>query len=563
MSEGELFRDLSLVVVVAAAISLIMQKFKQPLIVGYIFAGIISGWLFLWQDSYSGEILNELGRIGVALLLFIVGFELNRKTVSRLRKPIFLTTFVQVGLVTAVGMAAALMFNYSLAESLFLGLALSFSSTIVAVKLFSDKKEATRLYAQIAIGILIVQDIISTIVKMAMAGKDYSDPSETIFLIARGLALVGVLILIGKLPFSRITKSLERNKEMLVVFALAWGLGFAYLFETAGLSLEIGALFAGIALSSAPYVHEIASRLKPLRDFFILIFFIMLGSSVLDTDINQIIIPSIIFSIIVLLFKPLVIMLTMGFLGYTKRSSFKAGLGLAQVSEFSLIFIVSAAGSGLIGEEVLGTLSLVAIITFVISAYLIQYDDFIFARVHRRLRLFESRVINYEKAELSHGYPIVLFGYFHGGQEFIRTFKSMNKRFVVVDYDPEAIELLEREHVNVMYGDVSDPELIDELQLGKSKFIVSTISDFKTNEMLVSWVQAHNPRGVVICSANTASEASKLYACGAEYVMMPHFIGSEKISTFIKRAGFKKSEFHKYRNRHLQYLETHYSTEQA
>lgn len=560
MLEGELFRDLCLVLVVTAAISMAMHKLKQPLIVGYILAGAVSGALFL-GDSDSSEVLTELGRVGVALLLFIVGFELNRKTISRLKSPIIITTVIQVAVIGLVGSTVAMLLSFTLVESLIIGLALALSSTIVAVKFFSDKKETSRLYAQIAIGVLIMQDIIATVVKMTMASKGSYDLESILLLIARAVLLIVALTLLSRSPLKRITRALEKNKELLVVFSLAWGLGFAYLFEAAGLSLEIGALFAGIALSSAPFVHEIASRIKPLRDFFILIFFVIIGQSVLVGDLSTAIIPALVFSVIVVLLKPLVIMLTMGFLGYTKRSSFKTGISLAQISEFSLIFVVATVSSGVVDENIQAILSLVAIITFVVSAYLIKFDDLIYTRINTRLRLFENRVINYEKAELSHGFPIVLFGYFRGGQEFIRTFKSMNKRFIVVDYDPDAIELLEREHINVMYGDVSDPELIDELQLHKSRFIVSTISDFKTNEMLVSWVQSNNPRAVVICSANTAAEASKLYACGAEYVMMPHFIGSEKISTFIKRAGFKKSEFHKYRNRHLQYLETHYSVD--
>ncbi|MDB5186161.1 MAG: rane protein of unknown function, partial [Candidatus Saccharibacteria bacterium] len=268
-----------------------------------------------------------------------------------------------------------------------------------------------------------------------------------------------------------------------------------------------------------------------------------------------------VFSGIVMLFKPLIVMMSLGLLGYTKRSSFKTAVSLSQVSEFSLVFVVAAVASGRVSEKVQAVISLVALITFALSAYLMKYDDTLYGKLERYLRLFERRVLDYERPGGVHGYPIVIFGYRKGGQEFIRTFKSMNKRFVVVDYDPEAIELLEAQKVNVLYGDATDPELIEELQLDRSKLVVSTISDYKTNEFLAHWLHVNNPQAVLISSAETASQASELYGLGAAYVMMPHFIGSEKISTFIKRIGFKKSEFHKFRNKHLQYLETHYSQE--
>jgi 23S rRNA U2552 (ribose-2'-O)-methylase RlmE/FtsJ len=250
-------------------------------------------------------------------------------------------------------------------------------------------------------------------------------------------------------------------------------------------------------------------------------------------------------------------------MGYTKRASFKTAVALGQISEFSLVFVVACVHGSFARPEVQAVIGLTALITFAGSAYLMKYDDELYRMLEKHLRLFERKVTRFEQNGSLQNYSVVLFGYRKGGAEFIRTFRAMKKRFVVVDYDPDAVELIERQHVNFLYGDATDVELIDELNLHKSKLVVSTISDFATNEFLASWLKTNNPGAVFVASADTAYHAAHLYSEGAAYVMMPHFIGSEKISTFIKRTGFKKSEFNKFREKHLQYLETHYSEEPA
>lgn len=249
----------------------------------------------------------------------------------------------------------------------------------------------------------------------------------------------------------------------------------------------------------------------------------------------------------------------MGASGYTKRASFKTAVALGQVSEFSLVFLFSAVGYGLASDRAKSTVTLVALITFGISTYMMKYDDEIFELVEHKLRFFEKKVTKLEQRSALQHYPVVLLGYRKGGAEFIRTFKKMKKRFVVVDYDPEVIEMLDRQSLNLLYGDVTDPEIIEELQLESTKLIVSTISDFNTNEYIAHWLENNNTSAVFICSAETADDAADLYSKGAAYVMMPHFIGSEKIGSFLQKSGLSKMEFKKFREKHLQHLETYFS----
>lgn len=563
MNSDALFAQLSLVIALGAGIALIMRLLRQPLIIGHIITGILAGpAVFNIIQDESG--FTVLSTIGVALLLFIVGLELSLKIISRLSKVVFLTTFMQMGVVTLAGAAAARLLDFGRMESLIIGLCLAMSSTIIIVTLLQQKKELMRLFAQIAVGVLILQDLVATAAKITLSARSAGDTLlEVSLLLGRGILLIVLLYGMSRFILPKAAKFLESSKELLLILSIGWALGLATLFAKIGFSFEVGALLAGMSLASLPFSHEVASRLRPMRDFFIIIFLITLGYTLVPDQIRSALLPAVTFSLLVFILKPLAILAALGMQGYTKRASFKAALALSQISEFSLVFIVAAAQHQYASQAAQAALGLTALITFAGSTYLIKYDDVIFSALEKHLRFFERRVTKLEQKGAMQSYSIVLFGYRKGGAEFIRTFKSMGKRFVVVDYDPDAIELIERQHVNFLYGDASDPELIEELRLNKSKLVVSTITDAATNEFLAHWLNEHNPGAVFVGSAESAYQAAKLYSEGASYVMMPHFIGSEKISTFIKRTGFKKTEFNKFREKHLHYLESHYSEEPA
>lgn len=558
---SNIFNEISILLALAAAIAIVMKALRQPLIIGHILTGIIAGPTVL-NLLHEPAAFSGLSGVGVALLLFIIGLDLNVRIFSRLGKVVFLTTLVQVSVITWLGFVVARFLEFGRLESLLIGLGLSLSSTIIIVKLFNDKRETTRLYAQIAIGVLLLQDMIATAAKIGLAARtEGGGAMDIVLLISRGIGLTVALYLVSSYIIPRFTKTLESSKELLLIFSLGWGLGVATLFERVGFSLEIGALFAGVSLASLPYAREMASRLKPLRDFFIVIFFITLGQTMSPGNMMNVLGTAVILSTVVLIAKPLVVLITMGLLGYTKRASFKSGLALSQVSEFSLVFLTAAVAANLASQRAATTFTLVALITFALSTYLIKFDDQLYAKLQNHLRFFERKVTVLEQREAAHSYPIVMFGYRKGGMEFLKTFNSMGKKFVVVDYDPEVIESMEHQQIHYLYGDAVDPELLEELHLYKSKLVVSTISDFKTNMFLAHWLSKNNPSVVFVCSADSAEHASALYADGAAYVMIPHYIGSEKLSAFIRKNGFSKSEFKSYREKHLAYLQTHYDSE--
>lgn len=557
-----IFTELSLVIVVTAVVSVIMKLIRQPLILGYILSGLLVGPSLL-NLIHSTEVFEAFSSLGIALLLFIIGLGMNIGELKKLGKVVILIASASLVIMTSLGFAVIANFGFNKTEAFIAGLALFFSSTIIIVKILSDKKEQNRLYGRIAIGVIVVDDIIATLALLfVIAGKGGGgiNLEHLVPLVLKGILLVAFLVFSSKYILPRVSRYMASTQELLFLGAIGWGFGVAALFEVAGFSIEIGALFGGVAMASSPYVQEIAARLRPLRDFFIVLFFITLGESMDLSNIGSSIVPAILLSLIVIIGKPLIVMVSMGMLGYTKRVSFKAAINLSQISEFSIILVVLAVAEGLVRPELGGIITLVAIITIAASTYLTHYDEKIYKRFDKiKFKLFEKEVVVHEK-QGPRPYQLILFGYHHGGHEFIKTFKEMHKRFLVIDYDPDVIDILVRQKINYLYGDATDTELLREANIDKAKLVVSTINDNQTNLFLIKILEEINPNAAIICHANNIKQATALYAAGASYVMIPHHIGSERMSAFIKRTGINKDEFIKYRRKHLAYLETHFSS---
>jgi Kef-type K+ transport system membrane component KefB len=540
-----IFSELSLVIAVAVGVSLFMRIIRQPLIIGHILTGLLVGPTLLHLIK-SPETIQVFSDFGIALLLLIVGLGLNPRVIKEVGKIAGAIALTKVILTTLSGFLISRLFGYPIIPSLFIGLGLSFSSTIIILKLLSDKKEQSRLYGKISIGFLLVEDLIATLALVAVsaAGDGSVDIADFGSLFLKGILLIIGVVLVRVFIVSNLGNLIAKSQEMLFLFAIGWALGIAALFQQADFSLEIGALIAGVSLASLPYAQEIASRLKILRDFFIVLFFISLGSHLELYNVGEIMPKAAILSLLVLVANPLIVMTVMGIGGFTKKTSFKTGLAGAQVSEFSLILLLLANKSGRVSQEVLSLVTVTALITIAISTYLIIYSDNLYRVFERYLNIFERSKIK-EEREHRHNYELVLIGYQKGGQEFLKVFQQLKRRYVVVDYDPAIIEALEHRGAEFLYGDVTDPEMLEELNLAHSKLVVSTITDMATNTMLAEWLEQKNPDAVFIATADSTEEASHLYSLGVAYVILPHYIGSEKIGSFIKKNGFNKTEFRK------------------
>lgn len=550
--DNSIYAQLSLVIVIGATISLIMRMFKQPLIMGYIITGIVVGpsMLGIIKDVKAFESFSQ---IGITLLLFIIGLGLNASVIKGLGKVSFLgalSTLVGVG---GTGIIVSLWLGFNIASAAIIGISLFFSSTIIILKVLSDRRETSRLHGQIATGIILVEDIVATIVLLVVAAIGHEggiDTTDLSMLLLKGIALGVGLYIAGTKIMPHLGKFFADSQESLFLFTIAWGIGISGLFGLAGYSHEVGALFAGVSLASLPYSIEMASRLKPLRDFFIVLFFVVLGEKIHLDAISASILPALILSAIVMIGKPFFVVLGLGIQGYTRLTSFKTGIHLSQISEFSIILASFSALVGLTGENVTNTVMLVALITIGISTYLMKYDDRLFKLCSRYLQIFERSDIR-ERSLKHASNPVLLFGYHRGGHEFLQTFRDMRVRYLVIDYDPLVIEHLENQGIRHAYGDAADEEFLEEIRATDAKLVISTITDILVNKSLLKFVHKRGRQTTFICHANNYDEAAELYRHGASYVILPHFIGSERISGFIKKHGFDHEVFDNYRQKHI------------
>lgn len=535
-----IFLQISLALLVVLAVSLVARLLKQPLIIGYILSGILIGPFFLNLLSQS-ETISTFSEFGIAFLLFIVGLHLSPKVIKEVGKISLITGIGQVIFTSLIGYFIAVWLGFPPLTSLYIAIALTFSSTIMIMKLLSDKDSLDKLYGKISIGFLLVQDLIAIIILIVVSS--FSSGMNIASLIASNL-LKGALILLVLLPLSyfilpKLSSFFAKSQEFLFLFAITFGLGLASLFYYAGFSIEVGALIAGIMLSMSPYSYEVSSKLKPLRDFFIISFFVLLGSQMVFGEISNLIVPAIIFSLFILIGNPLIVMVLMGIFGYSKNTGFMAGLTVAQISEFSLILVALGVKVGHLSSEILSFVTIIGLITIAGSTYLIMYSEKIYPYLSKYLSVFEKKKIKENKVKEKE-YDCILFGENRIGFSIMKTFTNLRKNYLIVDFNPERVKKLVSRGIKCIYGDVSNTEFLDSLRIDKIKLVVSTIPDAETNLMLIHKIREKNKNSVIIATARQISETFELYKAGADYVILPHFLGGEYTARIIEKAGTNK-----------------------
>ncbi len=527
-----LFAELSIIIGVAFAMSILMTLLRQPLIIGHIITGLLVGPII--ASSLSPDTFTLFSEIGIAILLFTVGLNLSPKTIKEFGSVALITGISQVLITSVAGYFLAFSIGFNHLTSLYIGVALAFSSTIIILKLISDRGDMETLYAKISIGFLLVQDFIAIILIfiIPLLSTENSSARDMSLIIGQGIILIALVLFVGFYFLPKINKFISKNIELLFLFATVWGLGIASLFKFTGFSIETGALIAGIALSNLPSRHEISARMTPLRDFFIVLFFIMLGTHMTTTSVMEILPQAIIFSVLVLVGNPLILMIIMGILGYKKRTGLQTGFTVAQISEFSLILVAMGVSFGHVNTRALSLVTLVGLITIFGSTYLILYSDKIYKYLSPYLSIFERKSAKEKKLEVVK-YPIVLFGGNRVGFDFIEEFKKIGKPFLVVDHDPENVETLRRQGINVDYGDAMDIDYLDSLELSQIELVVSTIPDPETNTLINRVTKSWNKDAIVVVVSHKIKDALSHYDNGVNYVILPHFLGGQYASKIV------------------------------
>ena len=552
-----IFTELSLVVIITTVLAGIFKALKQPLIIAYIVAGLLLS-PYGFDIVKTHDAIGTFSQLGIAFLLFMVGLNLNPKIIKEVGKISTITGLGQIFFTSTLSFGIAKAFGFSTIEGLYIACAMAFSSTIVIMKLLSDKKDLESVYGRISIGFLIVQDIVAMLILMFVSSTAGGTDLGNILLglVVKGVILIGAVFLIGRYVLPVITRKIADQQELLLLFCIAWCFALATVFHLFGFSIEIGALLAGISLASSSYRYEIASRIKPLRDFFILMFFVFLGTQMQFENFEQHLVPILIFSLFVLIGNPLIVMSLMGGMGYTKRVGFLSGLTVAQISEFSLILVALGVKLGHVDASILSFVTLVALVTIGGSTYFIMYGKKIYHLIGHYLSFFERKDIK----KTDHGfktdgdYEVLLLGFNHVGSTLAKTMTAMKKRFLVIDYDPELIQKLTEEKIDCRYGDVEDADIFDEIDLKKIKLAVSTIKDFEINLALMGRLREANEESIVMVVSEDIEDALRLYEEGASYVIMPHLLGGHHTSTIIESYGFDTEKLMTEKVRHLEEL---------
>ncbi|WKD23232.1 cation:proton antiporter [Pseudoalteromonas sp. KG3] len=535
------FIEITVLLVLAAIVGFIGILLRQPLIIAFIAVGLLSG-PSVFDLVHSEDKIELLSDLGIAVLLFLVGIKLDVKLIKSIGGVSILTGLGQVAFTSVFGYFIGILIGLDHITSVYIAVALTFSSTIIIVKLLSDKREIDSLHGQVALGFLIVQDLVVVFAMIALAtigmGSDDSGDDSSIL----SVALSGIGLLLFVIAFVRylatpLTERLAKTPELLVIYAIAQAALFAAIGELIGLGMEVGGLLAGVALASTPYRESIAARLGPLRDFLLLFFFIALGSALDLSQLGAHTSGAIIFSLFVLIGNPIIVLAIMGAMGYRKRTGFLAGLTVAQISEFSLIFIAMGVSLGHLKADILGLVTLVGIITIAISTYMITYSHQLYAFFEPFISVFERKNTLREQTSAHEGehYSVIIFGLGRLGTAIALQLKSKGVTVLGVDFNPSAIKEWQALGLDATYGDVTDAEFVSDLPLSYAKWILSSIPKHHTGltledtkKTIIQLTRSAGFIGKLATVSQSKKETAEFEKLGVDLVLEPFQDASER-----------------------------------
>ncbi len=523
------FVHVGMILGLATVGGLLARLLHQPLIVAFIAVGILLGPSGVGLVGLSSEI-ELLARLGIALLLFVVGLKLDLHIIRTVGPVALASGLGQVIFTSVVGYVIALLLGLSHVAAMYVAVALTFSSTIIIVKLLSDKREVDALHGRIAVGFLIVQDIVVVLVMIVLTafGQAESDTSlwqEGVLILLKGTLMLVSLALLMRYVLPWLLHRIAYSVELLTLFAIAWAVLGAIAGDALGFSKEVGAFLAGVSIASTRYREQVAARLVSLRDFLLLFFFIELGATLDISMLGGQVIAATVFSLFVLIGNPLIVMVIMGYMGYRKRTGFLAGLTVAQISEFSLILVALGLSLGHLNQEIVSLVTLVGLITISASTYMILYSHPLYERLAPYLKLFEREIPHREldgPVADQANVDILLIGLGRFGAAVAEHLHQRSCRLLAVDFDPELLRRHEQAGFAVHYGDAEDPEFIGSLPLAQVKWVVSTVRDRSINRMLLRGLRDQGYRGRVAVSASSRNEANLFETEGAALVLIPY-----------------------------------------
>jgi Kef-type K+ transport system membrane component KefB len=539
------FAEVAALLLVAAVCGYIGRWLRQPLVVAFVAVGILVGPAGLhWVQS--ADQIDLLAKIGITLLLFVVGLRLDLHVIRSMGRVALAVGSGQVVFTSLAGYPIARALGLAPVPALYVAVALTFSSTVIIVKLLSDKREIDALHGRIALGILIVQDLVVVLTMIVLAGFGAAGRDDLLGpgmlgVVAGGVAFLGGVALVMRYVLPRLLDRLASSTELLMLFSVAWGVSLAALGESLGFGEEVGAFVAGVSLASTRYREAIGSRLVSLRDFLLLFFFVSLGAqqdiSLLDTQVG----PAVVLSLFVLIGNPLIVMIIMGAMGYRKRTGLLTGLTVAQISEFSFILASLGRDLGHIDSKVLGLITLVGLVTIALSTYMILYSHVLYEGFAPWLGLFERRMAHREEAldspDAGPQADVIVFGLGRYGSRIVAGLRRRGAAVLGVDFDPEAVARCRSLGVPTHYGDAEDPEFPAHLPLARARWVVSTTPVREVNMALLHALRHHRFPGKVALTAHSAIDRDLLDQSGADLVLLPYADAADQAVDLLTEPG--------------------------
>jgi Kef-type K+ transport system membrane component KefB len=538
------FSEIATLLMVCALVGALFLRLRQPVLIAYIVVGIGVGPAGVGLVTAHDQV-DLLAQVGVAVLLFAVGLKLDIAHVRSIGPVALATGLGQLGFTIVFGFVLTFALGKSPMEALYVSVALTFSSTIIIVKLLSDKRELDSLHGRIAVGFLIVQDLAVVVAMMTMSamhdpdgGGDAGIGAVALSLAWRLAAAAALMALLMRWVLPTVIATMARSQELLLVFAVGWGVALAALGEWAGFSREAGAFLAGFSLASTAYREAISARITGLRDFLLLFFFIDLGAKLDFSTLGAEIVPAVVLSLFVLIGNPLIVMAIMGFMGYRKRTGFLAGLTVAQISEFSIVFVAMGISLGHVGVQALGLTTLVGLVTIAVSTYMILYSHPLYERLSPLLGAFERRTpfreISNEAASVDRGrVEVVVFGLGRYGSRLLARMSESGLGVAGVDFDPEVVRALRADGASVHFGDGEDVDFLETLPLREAALVVTTLPQWESNRGLLHALKAVGYAGPIAGVVRDAAHARQLADAGVTHILNPFNDAADHAATLL------------------------------
>ncbi|MFQ3308157.1 MAG: Kef-type K+ transport system membrane component KefB [Candidatus Nanohaloarchaea archaeon] len=529
---GGQFAGLGLIAVVAAVLGIIARKSKQPTIIAYIATGLVLGsaGLSLVENSGFIELMSELG---LGFLLFFIGLEIKINEIKQILKPVTIIAMVQMALTGLVAYTVTMLMGFEMIASLVIAAASMYGSTAVVVKLLADLDQETTLPGKLDVGMLLIEDIVVVILLALMStqGGNISQFAISVVEIFFFIALIGVITYLSSQYFlPRLFQSIKDSQHTFFIYGLGWFFFMITLAEQVGMSMEIGAFFAGLSLGQVPYSSELRERVRPLTDFFMAVFFVGLGLELTLDTLGFYLEEALIASGVLMVAKFVIIFMVTNSQNFTPETSFKAAINKTQISEFALILGSLAVSQNFIDQNVLGFLSITAMVTMGISSYLITFNDKIYQKVEHLLVWFE----NGEKEELEiqdlHNHAVVI-GYNELAKRALKLLEEEYDQVVIVDNDAKDTPNLASSDYEYIYGDFKHGEIRDSSGIKKADFILSVVQDHEVNKRILSDASEDATKFI---QTDSMTKAAELYELDAHYVIMENILTGDKMNEYIE-----------------------------